>query len=64
MIAKTLVHLKTFSPDPEVDVRRLELLDGVVIERTRKDVGEGQILGRLGYVLREHGAVGLMRSAP
>ena len=52
-----LASLEDFLADPEIDERRLELIDGEVYEKPMPTWGHGTLAVELGAALREHGFV-------
>jgi Uma2 family endonuclease len=52
-----LVSLEEFLADPEIDERRLELIDGEVYEKPMPTWGHGTLAMDLGFALRDHGFV-------
>ena len=50
-----LTSLEEFLADPEIDERRLELIDGEVYEKPMPTWGHGTLALEIGTALREHG---------
>lgn len=55
MTTRTRLSLDEFLALPDIDERRLELLDGEVYEKVSPRWGHGNLAGELYVLLREHG---------
>ncbi len=59
MATKTRLTLEEFLRMPDIEERRLELIDGEVHEKAARPWGDGALVGELGSALHSFGFVGL-----
>ena len=59
MTTKTRLTLEEFLRMPDIEERRLELIDGEVYEKAARRWGDGALVGELGSALHSFGFVGL-----
>ena len=59
MTTKTRLTLEEFLRMPDIEERRLELIDGEVHEKAARRWGDGALVGELGSARHSFGFVGL-----